>query len=433
MFKSFFNFVERFVPIPYEPRTSFSGADALLALLMGFLAIAISIYGSNFFDPAIYEMRGFNIWFQADPPRVISAMNDPASTWHYRTSVHPLFSLLSTPLTGLLTANGFDVLQVGRGIMAACGFLAAGSLLLALRGLGLPRAAATLFTGVFLASATYIHWFSLTETYAPAAVSTAIVLLVLTSVGADRWFVWLVASVGALAVTVTNWAVALTSTVCRLGLKKAISLNIAALLVVVALATAQKALYPNTKLFFLPGELIDELRYTQIYSEVKRTGSWTPFSNIWSVAVTSAVTPAPQEVNQVDNSGKPVARIVSNQSSPLGSHGVIGWIALGSWLLVLAAGTLGGLANVERRAVFSAISLFLLSQSALHAVYGEITFLYAANFFPALVLFAAFSWFSRLRSPAVIAAIAFVVCGGVSNFMQFKAAVQIANTLVLGR
>ena len=98
--------------------------------------------GAPSLDPAVYELRGFDIWFQADQPRVVSAMTDPDSTWHDRTSVHPLFSLLSSPLMRALTSSGVDPLQAGRGMMAACGFLTAAFLLLALRGLGLPRAAA---------------------------------------------------------------------------------------------------------------------------------------------------------------------------------------------------------------------------------------------------------------------------------------------------
>jgi hypothetical protein len=318
-------------------------------------------------------------------------------------------------------------------MMAACGFLTAAFLLLALRGLGLPRAVAALFTGVFLASATYVHWFSIIETYAFSAVSMSFMLLVLTSVRSGRWWVWSAAAVGTLAVTVTNWTLALAATLFRLDLKRAVSANAAALVIVMALSIAQKFLYPHATLFFLPNEIIDELRWTQIYSQVKGIGSWTPLSNVWSVAITSAVTPAPEVVDQVDEPGNPIVRIVSNQSSPLASHRASGWIALGSWLVLLIAGTLGGLASLERRAVFAATSLFLLGQLALHAVYGEITFLYAAHFFPALVLFTAFSWFSPLRVPAMIAALVFIVCGGVSNFAQFEAAIRITNAIVLGK
>jgi hypothetical protein len=81
--------------------------------------------------------------------------------------------------------------------------------------------------------------------------------------------------------------------------------------------------------------------------------------------------------------------------------------------------------------VFAAVSVFLLGQFALHAVFGEVTFLYSANFFPALVLFTAFSWFSPLRIPAIVAAFAFVVAGGASNYTQFEAATRLANAILV--
>lgn len=429
MFKAVSRFIAWCALVRYQPQVRFARVDALVALLFGMLAAAISYHGSGQLNPAIYERRNYDIWFDANPSRVIGAMIEPSSGAHLRTSVHPLFSLLTTPAMGALTALGVEPLQAGRGMIATCGFLATAFLLLALRGLGLPRAVAALFTGVFLASATFVHWFSIIETYAFAAVSTSFMLLVLTSVRDARWLLWLVASIATLSVTVTNWTLALTSMLFRIDHKRAISLSVATYMVVVALAVAQKFLYPHANLFFLPSSVIAERKFVLIHPKLLEIRSWTPISNIWSVTVTSAVTAAPEVGEKL---GRPAVRLVSNQHSPLASHTLSGWIALGSWLVLLVAGALGGWANSERRAVFAAVSLFLLGQCVLHAIYGELTFLYAANFFAALVLFTAFGWFSPLRMPAVIAAVAFVIFGGASNFAQFEAATRIVHGIMLG-
>src|SRR5262245_552927 len=215
--KTIKNVASTVVPIRYEPKVHFLAADLLLALVFGAFAVVISLWGLSWFGSKFYDQNyGFEIWFQSDPPRVFMAMIDPASGWHYRTSVHPLFSLLTTPLMGALTTLGITPLAAGRGIIAVCGFFSTGLLLLALRGLGLPRAIAALFTAVFLASATFLHWFSLIETYAAAALSISLMLLVLTSVRAQRQWIWLVASIGTLAVTVTNWSLAIASALFRL-------------------------------------------------------------------------------------------------------------------------------------------------------------------------------------------------------------------------
>ena len=415
------SFTKRIAPLPYEPKVRFVGTDLSLALVFGFLAVIISVWGLHWFGLKFYDAKyGFDIWFGADPPRVFLAMTEPGSAWHYRTSVHPLFSLLTSPLMSALTALGIPPLAAGHGMIATCGFLTVTFQFFTLRGLGLPRAVAALFTGVLLASATYLHWFSVIETYAWAAVTTSLMLLVLTSVSAQRQWIWLGASIGTLAVTTTNWSLAITSAFFRLEWRKQISMGVATLIIVAALAVIQKNIYPHAQLFFRPGSITSERKWTQVNDATMGLGRWTPFLNVWHVMITSAVTPEPEEQQN----------IVSNQYAPLTSHTVSGWVALGSWMFMLIAGVLGGLENRERRAAFAAVCAFLIGQCTLHAVYGSVTFLYAAHFFPALVMLAGFGWFSRLRVPAILAALVFAIFGGASNFHQFEAAARMANAII---
>ena len=46
----------------------------------------------------------------------------------------------------------------------------------------------------------------------------------------------------------------------------------------------------------------------------------------------------------------------------------------------------------------------MVGQAVLHLLIGEVTFLYAPHVFAAFVVLTAFSWFSPLRVPAVVAA-----------------------------
>jgi hypothetical protein len=409
-----------FVAVPYDVRAAFAASDFLLAAAAGVVAALISLVASGLFDPLLYEIM--DTYFEADNPRVFGSMTDPAHMGHYRTSVHPLFSILFNPPMQLLVGIGLDPFSVGRGMMAASGAATACIFLLTLRGIGLPRLVAGLFTAVLLASATYLHWFSVIETYAPAALSVVAMLFVLSCTRRFRPWLWIIASTGTLAMTVTNWTLALVAAVVRLGLTQALRVSAAALFLAVILAIGQKLLYPTSGLFFNPLSVAREAEWTQVYAEVKGTGRWSPLANARSFFVTSAAAPAPMV--QTHKS------VVSNQASPLSSYGPLGLLAALSWIVLLVVGAWGAWIDRERRAVALATSLYLLGQLCLHLVYGEITFLYAAHFFPAMALLVAFGWHTRLRRVAVAAAAVFVVAGGISNWTQFQAAVALTNSLL---
>jgi hypothetical protein len=396
--------------------------------MFGLLAAAISFHGSGQFNPAIYEARSFNLWFDADQPRILLAITEFDTREHVRTGRHPLFVLFLSPMMRSLPALGVEPLNGMRWIISGCALLAAAFLFLALRGLGLPRPVAALFASVFLASATFLHWLLILETYPFAAASISFMLMILTSAGESRWWPWIVASVALLSITITNWTLALASTLFRFDLTRAIIISAATLVIVASLALAQKFYYPRTTVFFSQGSLTTQARLFLRSSKRTLTNTQTQ-EKLWSVIITSAVAPAPELI--LKGGPKKLRQdVIINQYSPFTSYTTIGWVGVVAWLVLLAAGTLGGWANVERRRVFAAISVFLLGQIALHAFFGPLTFLFAANFFGAFVLFTAFGWFSPLRVPAVIAAIAFVVFGGISNYLQFQSAMQLANSIL---
>lgn len=415
----------------YEPAARLDRSDFALALVAGALAAALSLYLSSRFDPALYGSGGFNVWFQADPPRVLRAMLDGASRYHYRTSVHPLFSLLTTPVMTLLVGLGVNPVSAGRALIAVNGFLAAGLLSLALRGLGLPKAVVALWVAAFLASATYLHWFSLIETYAVGAASIALMLYVLTCVRGDRWWAWWLASAATLAVTVTNWMLGLSAAFFGLGPRRMLSVTVAAAVTVICLSVGQRMLYPQAAYFFVPAAVFNEHQYAQVHRTTGLEG-WMPLANIRSMLLTGAVAPKPEVVPGDQAGGHDDELIVSNQHSPVSSYGPAGWIAGAAWIALVATGIAGGWRDRQRRPVFLAVLTYLIGELALNLVYGPITFLYATNSFPALVLLAAFGWFSPFRAVSVGAAAVFVVFGAMSNLASFEEAVQLTNTVVRG-
>lgn len=416
----------RLMSVEYTPAGSIGRLDLALAATLGIAAALLSLLLSARIDPKIYGPGGFNVWFQADPPRVLGAMTDPASHFHYRTSVHPLGSLLTTPAMRLLRAIGLAPVTAGRLIIASSGFATASLLTLSLLGLGLSRVAALMFTLVFLASATYVHWFALIEMYALAAASIGLMLMILTSMKRTPWWVWWLGSVATLSVTVTNWMLGLSATFFRLDWRRMLATTAAALVAVVALSVIQRRFYPQANYFFMPRLVLSEHQYMQVH-RTSGVSNWAPWQNVRSEWITSAVAPRPELVPGDEVGGHADERIISNQRSPLASYTVAGWVAIAAWVVLLFAGVQGGYADVPRRPVFFAVCAFVIGQSALHLVYGPLTFLYAADFFPAMVLLSAFSWFSRFRVIGLGAALTFIVFGAAENFARFSDAVQLAN------
>ena len=414
-----------------EPAVRLRRSDFATAALAAMLAMGLSLYLSARLDPAIYGSGGFNVWFQADPPRVLRAMTDGASRYHYRTSVHPLFSLLTTPPTRALIAMGVAPVTAGRALIAAGGFLSAGFLFLALRGLDLPRPVAMLWIAVLLASATYLHWFCLIETYAFGAASICLMLCVLTCARATSGWLWCIASAATLSVTVTNWMLGLSATLFRLGWRRMMYVTLAAGIAVVGLSVAQRAWYPQARYFFIPSAILNEHQYAQVHRTSGIEG-WKPLTDARAMLLTSAVAPKPEVVPGDQAGGHEDEQIMTNQHSPIASYGPAGWIAGAAWAVTVVVGFAGGWGAKERRPVFLAVLTYLIGELALNLVYGPITFLYATNFFPALIMLGGFGWFSRFRLVSVGAATVFVLFGALANAASFNEAVRLANGIILG-
>jgi hypothetical protein len=96
---------------------------------------------------------------------------------------------------------------------------------------------------------------------------------------------------------------------------------------------------------------------------------------------------------------------------------------------LLGAGIWGAWRDRTRWAVAIPIAAYLVFQLAVYSVYGEITFLYAGNFFPALMLLTAFGWFTPLRNVVLGTALVFVIFAGINNQVEFQRAARMSNEI----
>ena len=411
---------------PQDAPAGLDYVDVVVGIGLGIVAAMVSMLALSLLDPALYVApKGFNVWFDADTPRSLGAMANSSPSWHYRNTVHPLFSLLTVPIMQVLQAFGMDAVRAAGLIIAGAGMLSTLLLFLALRGLGMPRLVTATFAAAFVLSAAYVHWFAVAETYAFSALSVTLMLYI--AVRADERSVvwWLLGSALALGITVTNWAVALAALAVRVSWPRAVLIALGSFALVAALSLLSSLVIPGSPAFPDLLALSGETRYSALAAK-----SWTPLEDLWGTLVSPAVSPSPF-ISQIVGGGT-IFDIVNNQQFGLRGYDAPGIVAVVCWVAMLGCGVAGGLRTARLRRFLLTVGGFVVLQCALHLLYGQVTFLYAAHIIPALIACAALGWFSRQRWLALAVACGFVIFGGLSNLATLQMASELANTIVLG-
>ena len=374
--------------------------DALLAALLAALALMLLAALSRQLPPQLFKPEGLDAWFQADLPRALANMVDSQSN-HYRTKVHPIASILIHPLVA-----GLRVLWPGSDLQVAMRFAALVAALWVIsfyalcRLLGTGRFVALGFSLLAIASAGFQFWFSVPETFGIGSLTLLWVLLVAAlavhrPVG-DRLLV--AASIASLSITVTNWVAGLALAVVQRPWRRAFAISAIAFVVVAVVSVAQRFLYRFAKFFFLGSrEEADYVNLEQSGTVLHKLAGmfWHPISV--------------PEVLLAKASEAPKLNWLTVQLSAPGSGSWAGMLALGLWTLLLAAGVHGLLRSPQWHAFGKVLGLTLAAQVALHLIYGEETFLYAAHFLPLLMALAVFA--ARSLPGPVAACIALLTAG----------------------
>lgn len=397
--------------------------DSSLAAALALLAVIVSVTGFYAVGSLMTERGGFDVWFSADVPRVYSNMLTTFGN-HYRTSVHPIFSVLVHPITTILQIlTGWTDATIVMVVFAAFSAISIVLLYAFLRLMSLPAGAAALFTLLYISSATFIYWSGIPETYLPASLSIILMLLLLAMGQRAGWLWWVIGSAGTLSITITNAMFGFVATVVTWPWRGVVRIILVATLLVMAASVAQKLIYNRAQLFFDPRSLIDELRYTPI-SDDAPDFEWTPAANIHALLVTTIVAPTP-EIGRSPTGRNPV--IIDNQMRTVLDRGPVGIAAGASWVALLAIGLWGA---ARARRVGLGLLLSLAGQAVLHLIYGYPTFLYAMHVAPVLIGIAACAWYTPLRHYALGLAAATVLLGGITNIETMREAVDLAHAVM---
>ena len=406
-----------------EPDAPIDRTDRIIALLLGLTAMLVAARVMAQMPQGLYSGTGFDIWFQADQPRALAALTDRLSPLHGRDNVHPLYSLLLFPIADVLRHLGASPLAAGMAIIMGCGFGSAALLYLVLRRMGLARLAAALGVQAFIVSATFLHWFGIVETYAASS---------LTAIGATYLFLrrpepssrtTILATILSMSMVVTNWTLGIALSATRLSLSRFLRLMLVTAVLCVTLSLVQHRIFPQAGEFFRRYAIEAEESFIA-GGEIKPVPGEAPHwvQALRGVAVTSAVAPRPY-FDTLPKSGK---KILNNQKSPWSSYDLWGDVAVGAWglMLALSAITLA----TERRVTPTVLALagFMAGQVVLHIVYGDITFLYAGDFFVVLMVLACQGALGRWRRLHMAALASFIVAGAVANTHALNTATHMA-------
>lgn len=405
-----------------------SRTDLALGLALSLLAVAICLFNARALSPQAYD--SFNIWFQSDPPRVISNMTERWSPMQNRTVAHPLFSIAALSAVKALGVIGLDEMQaIGLLLLAAAAVSAAG-FYSAMRLMGLTPVAAGGFTLALLGSAGFLHWYAFIETYAFSATSVVLMLVVTCSLRRLPLPVWIVASAGSLSMLVTNWGLGLAAAFFRLRFRQFMLVTLGAFLLVSAGSAIQMKALHRASFWLNPVNIAKEKTY--VGPKMHAVGMrWNPWVSARNGIVMPGVVLPPVRDTMTTEIGP--STLVTNQFVPMHRLGVVGWMALAAWFVLLAGGVAGTIVDGQRRSIGIALLLFLASKIAFHAFYGEITFLYAADIVPVALAFAALGWFTPWRWMVGGALSLFIVAGAVHNEAQYLSAAKIANQIAVDK
>ncbi|AUW57745.1 hypothetical protein C1T17_06140 [Sphingobium sp. SCG-1] len=414
--------------LPAYAPARLSRTDWLVAAAVGIVAACIILWNHAAIDPAVY--RTYNIFFQADPPRVISNLTERWSHSQNRNVAHPLFSILGLSAVKAAGAVGIAPMHAIAVLLAAMAAISAGAFLLAMRGLGMAMRPALGFTAAYVSSAAFLHWYAFPETYAASGMTVVVMIAILSCARGSTLWLWALGSAASLSMLLTNWSIGLAASIIRLRWNRFLVVTIVAFASVAALSFVQHKALHNARFFLDPVGIARE--HTFSGPQMQKLGMrWSPVASFRNALVTPAIVPLPEVVTEPTESGP--FTMVTNQFVPLSSFGITGGLTLLAWIILIAAGTQAAVSIPHLRRIGVPLIAFIGFQAAFHTVYGEIAFLYAADTLPAMMALAALGWFSPARKIVLAALLLFIGTALITNELRFRQAAAMSHDIALDK
>jgi len=338
-------------------------------------------FGSALADRSLFNLN--NVFFRMDACRAIFDMTCPDSP-HPRTTVHPLYVLMVTPLGTVLNAlldNRTCAAVMLNAALGAIGVALSYFLFLGCTGRLLIS---TFLAGVFGCTMGHLIISSVPETGSLAVMSLALNYILFyhsaRSLSLSSWL-WIPVGVFCLGVTTTNLAQPLIgfSLICLIQERqrqtqgalmrttgRVALYGFAVLALGVALSLLQKFFYPKSMYFFLPGIAHEELAY--VSSVLLRNPLATCFHLAKTFIVWNVVGPRPYGYTMPPDDESVFPGLTFSIEA---YHTPLGYVALSLWLVLLGIGVWRGLTGRRPIRLFSVgLVLSLAFNFLLHCAYG---------------------------------------------------------------
>lgn len=221
---------------------------AILAPIIGYLSFKLG----GTLKPIVFFFESFDTWFESDIGRVIDNMTVQSSS-HWRTNVHPVFSLfLYFPTYIFRKFFDFSPIIAARAVTSGLTLIWTASFYSLMRMMKHKRIDSILFTLLALISSSSVFWMIIPETFLPGSITIVFALFfALVAENQKLSEVWF-AIVSAITsfFTVTNWMVGIIISFVHNSRNRAIQISINALTIVTSLWVIQKYIFPSS-MFFL--------------------------------------------------------------------------------------------------------------------------------------------------------------------------------------
>jgi hypothetical protein len=335
----------------------------------------------------------WDAWFDADP-RIVLANLTQSHAAQFSLYKHPIFAILFYPIVAIIRLITGDVYTAVRLFFAINSFISIALLGALAHRLKLNIIDVALCCMVFLASSTMLFWYTIPERFSLGATFFLVALHVALS-PRPRTYAGYAAhtavSIGTLAVTVTNWVVGLLTTAAVFGafdrpvaalakwredwraiwpaVRLPAAITAAAFVITAVIAVIQDQFFGQASLFFNISWYLKEGEYTLEYLI---TPPWMRPVSIYTSSIVLGTL-------ETWHDG---ARLTADNITP---STWAGWAAMVLWVPLLIRGlAISALTIVKPRneheilvrRMLIVTLLTLAMFTALHSVYGYVTFLY---------------------------------------------------------
>jgi hypothetical protein len=409
-------------PVPARNHVNASGPRRDVAICLAIAIIAGTVAWGLAWRLA-FTIQNIDVWFDTDSLFIFEVMTDRWSPHHDRNNLHPIFPLVTYPMTFASTRwLGLDRQQAALAVVAVTAALWTGLMYATLRLMRRPIGVSVLFTAIGVMSTGGVLFLGLIERH--VAGSVTILACVAAFVAYERRLIsatWLVlAAAATLGVTITNFLVGAVALLLALGLKKGTQACVNAVFIVIALSTITPLVFPRST------PLLD-LR-------------WLPYgSTFMSLAGTlhqrnsafwfhSMVVPEPR----VETKPAPYehVRYLSVQRVGPTHHWPVGLAALSLWGILLALGAWKTYRRFPVEKIDVLLAIGVVGHYVLFLFFGSETILYAPTYVPLMLLMVS----AVLRPPGgrwmYVLTLVFLGLLAWNNIVRLQSSLALARSLL---